>query len=181
MTNRINNYITNFHFDRNTLFLIMIIAIALVIRLTGLTQDSMHIDEIWGANFVSERSAIEVIHDKVTDFQDAHPVLYYSLLDVWAGVFGCTAFACRMLSVVLGIISVILIYKLSFLIFKCRTTALLTAALIAIAPLHVKYSQTTRMYIFLMVTWTACLHFLILTQLPYLNILLPPRGIVHHS
>ncbi|MBC8180885.1 hypothetical protein H8E88_07155, partial [candidate division KSB1 bacterium] len=73
MAIRINNYITNFHFDRNSLFLFMIIAIALVIRLTGLTLDSMHVDEIWGANFVSERSAIEVVHDKVTDFQDAHP------------------------------------------------------------------------------------------------------------
>jgi mannosyltransferase len=76
---------------------------------------------------------------------DIHPPGYYLLLKVWHGLTGDTEFALRSLSALAGIALVALLYRLGRVYFD-RPAALGAAALGALNPFLVYYSQETRMY-----------------------------------
>ncbi len=77
--------------------------------------------------------------------QDIHPPLYYALLHGWTVLFGAGPVALRLLSVSIGTLTIPLLYLAARRILAPRG-ALLAAALLAINPLHVYYSQEIRMY-----------------------------------
>src|SRR5258708_1336286 len=68
---------------------------------------------------------------------DFHPPLYYLTLRVWAAFFGTSELAFRSLSVLFGIATIYLVYKLG---------GKIAALLLATSGLHIYYSQETRMY-----------------------------------
>jgi hypothetical protein len=76
---------------------------------------------------------------------ESTPPLYYSLAWVWAKLFGTGAFAIRSLPALLGVATVPMTY-LAARQFVSRRTALMAAALIAVNPLLVWYSQEGRSY-----------------------------------
>lgn len=53
-----------------------------------------------------------------------------------------SAFAGRFINALLGVISIILIYKLSLLLFKQRSIALASAFVLAVSPWHIFFSRT---------------------------------------
>jgi mannosyltransferase len=76
---------------------------------------------------------------------DVHPLLYYSLLNLWMQVFGSSPAAVRTLSILFGTATVALLYVLSRALFD-RRTGLLAALFAAISPFQVHYAQEVRMY-----------------------------------
>ena len=77
--------------------------------------------------------------------QDIHPPLYYALLHGWAALLGTGPTALRLLSVVVGVLTIPLLYLVARRMLSARA-ALLAAFLLTINPLHVYYSQEVRMY-----------------------------------
>ncbi len=147
--------------NRRWFLLLFILLLALALRLVNLGGRSLWYDEAFAVLF-SEKGLSAMLYGTLTPVaggaSDIHPLLYYSTLNVWMALFGETAFAVRLLSVVLGAATVGMMYVLAKELFS-EKTALATAFITAVAPFHVQYSQETRMYAllgFLLVTATWC-------------------------
>ncbi len=121
----------------------MIFAIALLalgLRLYGLGSESIWLDEatsIWLAKMdlpsLVEWTAVDI-----------HPPFYYALLHYWLAL-GDGEVQVRLLSVLIGVTSVILLYVLARRVYD-PDTGTAAALLLAASPLHVWYCQETRMY-----------------------------------
>lgn len=77
--------------------------------------------------------------------QDIHPPLYYALLHLWAQLFGFAPLSLRLFSLAAGLPAIPLAYLLGRDLFD-RRAGLLAAAIVAVNPLAIFYSQEVRMY-----------------------------------
>jgi mannosyltransferase len=134
--------------NRSRLWLPLILIVALVARLIHLGGRNLWYDEAFAVLF-AEKGLSAMLYGTLTPVAggaaDIHPLLYYGTLNIWMTVFGESAFAVRLWSVFLGILTVFAIYALTRELFDERT-GLAVAFITAIAPFHVQYSQETRMY-----------------------------------
>ena len=134
----------------------LILILSLILRSINLNQ-SLWWDE-----------AINVVYAKsypfwwyITEYPvgDFHPPGYFALLWIWGHIFGFSEIMVRLPSVILGVATVWLTYLLGKELFN-KKTALIGSMLIAIAPLHVYYSQEARMYAFVAFSVTLSFYFL---------------------
>lgn len=117
--------------------------LALAVRMWRIGAESLWLDEATSL-FLARKSVPEVI---AWTAKDIHPPLYYLLLHFWR-VFGESETALRSLSAVAGALSVAVLHDLGARLFD-RRTGLVAGALLALAPIHVWYSQQARMYTWL--------------------------------
>jgi uncharacterized membrane protein len=75
-----------------------------------------------------------------------HPPLYYLMLRGWEHVAGTPVARMRLLSAITGVLLIPAMYWLCLLLFRSAVIALVGAALVAISPYHVEFSQNTREY-----------------------------------
>ncbi len=122
----------------------LIVIFGAVLRLININQ-SLWLDEATSVLVARGFSFSEII----TRFSpgDFHPPLYYFLLKIWIGIFGATEIGARSFSVVLGSLTVFVVYLIGKKL-KGEKAGLLTGFLLATAPLHIYYSQEARMYAF---------------------------------
>lgn len=121
----------------------LILILSLILRFINLNQ-SLWLDE-----------AINVVYAMKSTFWwyvtsypigDFHPPFWFVILWVWGHIFGFSEVSVRLPSVFLGVATVWLTYLLGKDLFN-RKIAILASLLLAIAPLHVYYSQESRMYV----------------------------------
>jgi hypothetical protein len=124
--------------------LLAVLAASLALRAHRLDGQSLWYDEGNSAR-IAERSVQLIIEGAAGDI---HPPLYYLLLHAWRAVFGETEFALRLLSAVCGSLLVAFTGLLGRELFG-RRAGLIAAALAAVAPFAVYYSQEARMYVLL--------------------------------
>lgn len=118
-----------------------IIVLSFLLRVYDLGGESIWYDE--GASVYSSKTPISTIISKsniVPSF-----VLYYTTLHFWIQLFGYSEFSVRFLSVIFGVLSVYVIYKLGELVFDTNI-GLLSAFILAISSYHIRYSQEARPY-----------------------------------
>ena len=113
----------------------IIVLLALILRLISLNQ-SLWLDEATSALVARDYSWNLIFGQFLPG--DFHPPLYYMLLKIWGLFFGTSEIALRSLSVVAGVATVYLVYK----IVNATTAALLLAT----SGLHIYFSQEVRMY-----------------------------------
>jgi hypothetical protein len=113
-----------------------ILALASVLRFYQLGEESLWTDEVL--------SVRDTITGRGLPPQNLIRPLYYMLLRIWM-VFGQSDAWMRGLSVIFGILSVYLIYRLGCLVAN-KATALLSAFMLACSPLAINHSQEVRMY-----------------------------------
>ncbi len=123
--------------------------LALALRLIGLSARPLWYDEAFAILYASLDPA-RIVAGTVTPVAgaaaaDVHPLLYYFSLHGWLGALGGTPFAARLLSAMLGVLTVALLWRLAAWSFD-RRTAGVVGLLAAINPFHVAYSQEARMY-----------------------------------
>lgn len=114
----------------------LIFILGTILRLISINQ-SLWLDEAIGALVVKNMSFLEIFSK--FPLADNHPPLYYLTLKFWTNIFGYSEVGLRSLSVLFGIGTVYLVYKL--------TKSKIATLLIATAPLHIYYSQEARMYV----------------------------------
>jgi mannosyltransferase len=127
------------------ILLLIVIAAGAVLRLWALDGQPLWLDEAGTIHFSSP--ALTSIWSWATPNDNAGPPLYYSLMHQWMAA-GTSEFTLRLPSVIAGILVIPVVYALGFQISGHRV-AVTAAALTAISPLQVAYSQEVRGYIFL--------------------------------
>jgi len=111
----------------------------LVLRLAFLDHKSLWLDEaVTLSKALAPLSVIIPAHD------EAHPPLYYLFMHFWVRL-GQSEALLRLPSVIFGTLALPFLYGLSRE-WIGRGGALLATALLALAPLHIWYSQEARMY-----------------------------------
>ena len=118
-----------------------IILISMTLRSLGLDSESVWYDE--AASWSTATNSISGIWSDRT-----FPPFYHLLLHFWLQV-GHSEFVLRLPSVFFGVLSVAAIYQLGRKLCN-NEIGLLSAFLLTISPLHLRYSQEARMYIPLM-------------------------------
>jgi len=147
--------------------ILLILFVGLVLRLINLNQ-SLWLDEAINAVFVRSQSLNSLIFNY--SLSDFHPPLYFILMRGWVLLFGSSEIALRIPSVIFGVASIYIVYKIGKALFE-EKTALIAATLLSVAPLHIYYSQEARMYMmaFFFATASAYFFIMILKQDKFIN------------
>jgi mannosyltransferase len=133
-----------------------ITTIAAALRVRGLTREGLWLDEAFSA-----RLAAGTLADLFrATAADVHPPLYYLVLKAWVTLLGPAEWSVRMPSVLIGIGTVVAVYRLGSLLFD-RGTGLLAALLVALSVHHVHYAQEARMYALLALLSVLSMHALV--------------------
>ncbi len=119
----------------------LITLLALALRVARLDFQPLWWDEGWSLYFATSNLPAMLARTA----EDIHPPFYYALLHGWITLFGPGPVAVRTLSVLVGTLTVPVLYALGRRLFG-PAAGLLAALVIAVAPLHVYYSQEVRMY-----------------------------------
>jgi mannosyltransferase len=121
--------------------LTLIVMLAFCVRVYRLDHQSMWWDEIHtGAGAMAP---LRTVFDNLFTIRN-HVPLYFLLVRAWAWM-GHTDFTLRLFSVVWGVASVPLMYRVGALIGGAGVGRL-SALLLAVSPFHIWYSQEARMY-----------------------------------
>ena len=126
---------------RRWLPLALVLLIAAVLRLGGLTAESLWLDEghtLWRIS----RSPLEMLPDAD---EGAQGPLYYCGLKLWCEILGNGQFALRLPSALFGIAAVPFIFLLGRRWFG-ETAGLIAALLLATNPFAIHYAQDARPY-----------------------------------
>jgi mannosyltransferase len=129
------------HLDLGRIAIIAIIVLAFALRVYRLDHQSIWYDEGVSVYF-SNQNLKDLIAGVSTD---NHPPLHFFALHFWSKLVGQSEFSVRFLSLISGILSVPLLFKLGRELFNQRV-GLLAAFLLSISPFHVWFSQEARMY-----------------------------------
>ena len=139
-------------FIKNNWILIIILLLALTFRAYNLENKEYGTDENFSIQYGKEAvngNLMGVIA------KDVHPPLYYILTGLLLRLYD-SAYFLRILSVLIGLLGILLIYKITKDITKNKDLALLTAFLLSINPMHIIYSVQLRSYILLSLIYLAC-------------------------
>jgi mannosyltransferase len=118
-------------------------ALGVAVRFASLGLQSYHHDEVITAMRVIPGSFEEMLHRVKTS--ESNPPLYYVLAWGWAKAFGTGEFGLRSLSALFGAATVPVGYLIGRQLAD-RRAGLLLAALIAVNPMLIWYSQEARSY-----------------------------------
>ena len=127
---------------RARLFLVVLFVLAAVLRVAGLTSQSLWADE--GNSVRLTERPLSLVIDAAR--ADVHPPGYYLVLWSWARLFGQGEAAVRALSVVIGVLLVGLVYLLGRRFAGLRA-GWFAAFCAAVSPFQIQYAQEVRMYI----------------------------------
>jgi len=132
---------------RSGWILVLVLLVAFGLRLYSLPDKEMWYDEAFAVLY-AENELGSIVYGTITPVEgaaaDIHPLLYYFFLHGWMGI-GQSPFLVRFPSVVFGLVSICLLFRIAKELFDAQA-ALLAATLAAISPFHIWYSQEARMY-----------------------------------
>lgn len=143
-----------------------IILLALLLRVYTLGDESLWLDEVFSVN--SANKSITSIIEHESSWTAVSPPFYYIILHFWMKLFGYSEFSIRFPSVIFGVASIYVIYRVGKLIYS-EEVGIICAFLLSISFFHIRYSQEARFY--------ALLTFLILLSNFYFVRLLKEKNI----
>ncbi|MEJ2538840.1 MAG: glycosyltransferase family 39 protein [Gemmatimonadota bacterium] len=120
-----------------------LLVVAFLLRAYHLTYKPAWEDELWTWRNMYTSSYLELLRVAADDYW---PPLHYLLLNTMARVTGTEMFWLRAPSVVFGVATVAAIYWAAMRLLQDRVAALLAAAFLTGATLHIEYSQEARVY-----------------------------------
>jgi mannosyltransferase len=120
-----------------------IVAIGAAIRFASLGTQSFHHDEVITVARVIPGGFTEMLHQ--VKGSESNPPLYYALAWGWAKAFGDGEVAVRSLTALFGVVTIPIAYCLGREL-SSRRAGLIAAALVAVNPMLIWYSQEARSY-----------------------------------
>ncbi len=154
-SNRTSRRRNGLSFSRQDFLLLLIVALAAVLRCTTLSFQSLWLDE--GYTLVEAGRPWGDLLAALFDPRQGYP-LYILGMKVWSTAWGTAEAALRWPSAIAGVCAVPLLYDLGRRLFG-RRVGLLAALLLALSPLAVWYSQEAKAYasalLLLLAVWWA--------------------------
>ncbi len=127
---------------RSKVIIILLTLLAFFLRAYRLDFQSYWIDEAWTL-FFAQLNPAELWQRLNT--VEAHPPLYHPSTIGWVNLAGSSEYALRFYSLVFGVLTVPITYRLGKTLGGSRL-GLIAALLVAIAPFQIWHSQEARMY-----------------------------------
>ena len=140
--------------DRCNQVLIGLIVIGAVLRFSTLGLQSFDYEEVVVARIVHG----DLLQTVTSAFHERTPPTYYVLAWSWTRAFGVHEVGLRSLSALLGTLTIPAAYAVGTALAR-RSAGLLAAALVAVNPMLVWYSQYARAYVLLVLFATVGLYF----------------------
>ncbi|KAA3656188.1 MAG: hypothetical protein DWQ04_31825 [Chloroflexi bacterium] len=135
--------------------LFFITTIATVLRLFRLGEWSFWVDELF--TLENAQNLLINLSDNPRLFVTEHPITA-SLINVAISVFGVSEWSARLAPVLIGVLSVPIMFVFVRRLFN-TSTGLITAILLAMSPWHVIWSQNVRFYVTLLLFFNLALFF----------------------
>ena len=126
---------------RTGTYLGLILGLGACLRLATLGRQSLWLDESF-SYWMANRSWTALLAS--LPFNDTHPPLYYLSLQPMIALGG-SEWVLRLPSALFSVVSIGLVFALGKELFN-RTTALIAAFIVAIAPIQIWFAQEARMY-----------------------------------
>ena len=121
-------------------------ALALTLLAFGLRLHRLDFQPLWGDEGWSYYFASMSLGEMMRlTAEDIHPPLYYAVLGGWLRLVGVNPEIARFLSILFGTALVPAAYRLAHSLYD-RVAGLAAAAVVAVAPFAIYYSQEVRMY-----------------------------------
>lgn len=121
-----------------------LVGLATLLRLVALGAESLWFDEAYSVAFASaDLSLLNFLRPGGFAFTDKN--VYHILLHFWL-FLGRTEFMVRLLSVIFGVMTVMVVLGVARRLFGWRPAAW-AAGLVALSPFHIWYSREARMYV----------------------------------
>jgi mannosyltransferase len=136
--------------------LAILVALGAAMRFATLGAQSFHHDEVITVSRVISGDFDHMLH--AIKRSESNPPLYYALAWGWAKAFGSDEVGVRSLCAVLGTLTVPLAYAIGAELSN-RRAGLIAAALVAVNPMLIWYSQEARSYALLVLFCAASLLF----------------------
>jgi len=128
-------------FHRETLILGVIVILGLILRFFDLSRKPLWLDEATTNSLTTQPNIMAVI---TAASNDHHAPLHF--VTIWLVKFiGSTEFLLRLPSAIAGTLTIIAIFFIAKELYDGRA-GLIAAALLAVSPVHLYYSQDARMY-----------------------------------
>jgi uncharacterized membrane protein len=139
---------------RERILLVGILIAAALLRFYQLGTASLWFDEAATARVVTAPLGEFFLRFRTTENT---PPLHYVILWIWTRVFGASEVSLRMPSVIAGVASVFLLYRLMRLLGGARS-ALIAALLLAVSSYQIYFSQEARAYELMVCLslWSCC-------------------------
>jgi len=133
--------------NRTIICLLILLFLAFFPRLIYLNKpEGLWFDEMYSFYIANQSFPFEILKKLYTE--DYHAPLYFFILHFWMKFFGSSDNVLRLLSAIIGILTIPAIYFLGKTISN-RTLGMISAVLLSISSLHIYYSQEVRFYILL--------------------------------
>lgn len=126
---------------KHTPLLVVVIAGAFL-RLYQLEAESLWHDEMVSVGFAHLDDLSGIVEASKTD--NNFPI-YYVFLHYWIALFGDSEFSVRFPSVLVGIFSIVAMYRVGYLLFG-RNEGFVASLILALSSLHIYYSQEARVF-----------------------------------
>ena len=136
------------------LILILILIISFFVRVYGLQSENIWPDE-GGTVFHAHKS---VLHNIKWSLSVGYFPLYHVILSSWEKIFGLEEFSVRFLSLIFGILSVYIVFKIGTFMFN-KKVGIYSAIIMALSPFNVSYSQEARVYTLLVLLSLSSIYF----------------------
>lgn len=127
--------------NKELFILLAILCLGLFLRIYDLGGESMWLDESVSLR-LAHKGLSAIIKNRAANI---HPPFYFLLLHYWVALLGDSEFVSRFLSVLFGVASMFMIYKVGSLFFD-KEVGLLSSLLLATSRFHIQYSQEARAY-----------------------------------
>lgn len=136
-----------------SLALLIIISGALLLRLYNIENKS-----IWYDETISISHAEKSFEFYLTSFRVSYKPVYFFLLNLWIEIFGENTFFLRFFSVIWGVSSIWVLYRLSRL-WISKEAALISAFLLSISVFHIFHCQQIRQFSLVTLLSTSSFYF----------------------
>lgn len=135
---------------RNNVWLLIILAIASILRLYRIDYQSIWLDEIHTLIETDPSLSFSELFQSLKNI-DPHPPLYFVIVKIGFKIFGYTPLTMRIITAIIGIAGITAIYRLGKELYN-KQTGLYAAAIISVSYFHIHYSQDARPYALLFLT-----------------------------
>lgn len=142
-----------------SLFLILLICFAIVLRVWGLGVAGFNNDEAIYSGQAATLAGKEDFQNHFSIFR-AHPLLLQSMVSVMIWIFGVSDTVARIVPAVLGILTIMVTYLIGRTLFD-KKMAMVSAIVITVLPYHILLSRQVLLDVSLSFFYTLTLYFLV--------------------